>query len=161
MWNSSLWSDILVAVIGAVLAACLTVLIAYRTYRLQERLKEKTVLTNLIHDLHHKRALRAIHPKSVPGAAQSSDYQRTTDSVLEIREWIRTARNSLPPASLAGPTLSTMMVACNLHLSHSDRDPNAYRTCLMMLRKALHAGVIEVCTKVSGLEPLEPGSVNE
>lgn len=79
MWNSSIWSDILVAVIGAVLAACLTVLIAYRTFRLQERFKEKTVLTNLIHDLHYKRALRAIHPKSVPGAARSSDYQRTTD----------------------------------------------------------------------------------
>lgn len=160
MWNS-FWSDALVTVIGAVLAACLTVYIAYRTFQVQERLTEKQVLTNLIHDLHHRRALRAINPIRVPNAAETADFQRTRDSVLEVREWIRIARNSLPPASLANPTLSSMLVACNRHLSHSDRDPNAYQTTLMMLRKSLHAGVVEVCSRVSGLEPLEPGSANE
>lgn len=157
MWDTFL-SDTLVTVIGAVLGACLTVGIAYKTFQLQQRHTEKQVLTNLIHDLHHKRALRAITPTRVPNARESPDFDRTTKSVLEMREWIRTARNSLPPRSHASPTLSGMLVACNRHLRRSDRNPDNYQAELMKLRKSLHSGVLEICSKVPHLEPPPPGS---
>lgn len=154
-------SDTLVTVIGAVLGAILTVGIAYGTFRAQQRHTEKQVLTNLIHDLHHKRALRAITPTRVPDPTESTDFERTTKSVLEVREWIRTARNSLPPRSHASPTLSRMMVACNRHLSDSARNPDSYQLMLMKLRKSLHSGVVEICSKVPHLELLPPGSATD
>lgn len=152
------WSDTLVAVIGAVLAAGLTVGIAYRTFQLQQRYTEKQILTNLIHDLHHRRTLRAVYPKLVPDATRSVDFERTSESVLEVREWIRSARNSLPPRSVSSPTLSKMVVACNRHLSHSHRNPDGYQTELMKLRVSLLSGVEEICSQIPDLELLAPGA---
>lgn len=153
MWDT-FWPDVLVAVIGAFL----TVGIAYGTFLLQQRRTEKQVLTNLIHDLHHRRALRAFAAKRGQGASESDDFKRTSAGVVEVREQIRTARNSLPPRSNASPTLSRMFVACNRHLSESSRDPDGYQIHLMTLRASLEAGVVETCSKVRGLEPMQPGA---
>lgn len=153
MWET-FWPDLLVTVLGAVL----TVGIAYGTFLLQQKRTERQVLTNLIHDLHHRRALRAFAPKRGNGASESDDFKRTSASVLEVREQIRTARNSLPPRSNASPTLSKMLVACNRHLRESARDPDGYQTHLMMLRTSLESRVVEICSKVRGLEPMQPGA---
>lgn len=153
MWVT-FWPDVLVTVIGAVL----TVAIAYGTFLVQQRRTEKQVLTNLIHDLHHRRALRAFAPKYVKGASVSDDFKRTSSSVLEVREQIRAARNSLPPRSKASPLLSKMLVACNQHLSESARKPDAYQQHLLVLRESLAAEVKAICLKLRGLRPLEPGA---
>lgn len=136
----------------------MTVAIAYGTFVVQQRRTEKQVLTNLIHDLHHRRALRAITPKRVPGGAESDDFRRTSESVLAVREQVRVARNSLPPRSHASSTLSGMLVACNRQLSQSARNPDNYQAELMVLRTSLQAGVAEICSKVRGLEALQPGA---
>lgn len=153
MWDT-FWPDVLVTVIGAVL----TVAIAYGTFLLQQRRTEKQVLTNLIHDLHHRRALRAFAPEYVEGASDSDDLKRTSSSVLEVREQIRTTRNSLPPRSKASPLLSKMLVACNQHLRESAREPDWYQEHLIELRTSLTYGVEEICSKVRCLTFLEPGS---
>jgi len=152
MWDS-FWPDVLVTVIGAVF----TVAIAYGTFLIQQRRAEKQVLTNLIHDLHHRRALRAFTPEHVVGASRSNDFQRTTSSVLEVREQIRTARNGLPPRSSASPPLSQMLVACNRHLSRSAREPDSYQEHLLNLRTSLTDEVDVISSKIRGLKPLEPG----
>lgn len=152
MWDT-FWPDVLVTVIGAVL----TVAIAYGTFLVQQRRTEKQVLTNLIHDLHHRRALRAFTPKYVAGASDLDDYKHTSSSVLEVREQIRTARNSLPPRSSTSPLLSKMLVECNRHLSKSGREPDRYQEHLIDLRTSLTCEVEEICSRVRGLKPLEPG----
>lgn len=153
MWDN-FWPDVLVTVIGAVL----TVAIAYGTFLVQQRRTEKQVLTNLIHDLHHRRALRDFTARYVRGASKSADFQRTSTSVLEVREQIRTARNSLPPRSKASPLLSKMLVACNKHLSESARDPQGYQQHLLDLRRSLGNEVNAICSRVRGLKALEPGA---
>lgn len=155
MWDTFL-PDVLVTVIGS----ALTVSIAYGTFLLQQRRTEKQVLTNLIHDLHHRRALRAFAARHVQGASESDDFRRTSASVLEVREQIRTARNSLPPRSQASSFLSKMLVACNRHLSKSARDPGEYQSHLMVLHTTLAAEIGEICTKIRGLKPLEPGAAS-
>lgn len=147
------WGDGLITVFGAVL----TVFIAYATFRRQQKSSERQILTNLIHDLHHKRAFRRIDAVRTQEGAESEDFQRTSASVLEVREWIRTARNSLPPLSRASSSLSEMLIVCNCFLSRSTRNPVNYQAELMKTKKLLTSKVHQVCSKVSGVEFLEPG----
>lgn len=153
----NLWGDILITVLGAVL----TVFIAYATFQRQQKSSERQILANLIHDLHHKRAFLRINAVWVQEGAESEDFQRISDSVLEVREWIRTARNSLPPRSRASSSLSEMLVACNCFLSRSSRHPENYQAELMKIKKTLSSKVDQVCSRVSGVEPLEPGEAGK
>lgn len=147
------WGDVLITVFGAVL----TVFIAYATFRRQQKSSERQILANLVHDLHHRRAFRAISAVWVQEAAELPDFQRTSASVLEVREWIRTARNSLPPRSRASSSLSEMVVACNSFLSKSSRHPENYQAELMTMKESLSSKVGQVCSNVSGVRFLEPG----
>lgn len=153
MWET-FWPDVLVAVIGA----AFTVAIAYGTFLIQQGRSERQLLNNLISDLHHRRALRETAPRDVPGARGLEDYDRTSLSVVDIRDHIRATREHLPANSGVHGLLSAMHSACNLHLHHSSRDPDRYQFHLMDLRSDLEVGVTEISRQVRQVKALPPGS---
>lgn len=153
MWET-FWPDVLVAVLGSML----TVAIAYATYWIQRRRAERQLLNNLVNDLSHRRALRQITPRAVKGANGLEDYDRTSQSVIDMRDQIRSTREHLPPESRAHGLLSAMHSACNRHLHLSSRNPDKYQFYLMDLRKELELEIREISQRVRKIDTLPPGS---
>lgn len=153
VWDT-FWSDVLVAVIGATL----TVAIAYGTFLIQQGRSERQLLNNLISDLHHRRALRETTPRNMPDARGVGDFDRTSLSVVDIRDRIRATREHLPANSGVHGLLSAMQSDCNRHLHHSSRDPDRYQFHLMDLRNDLEYGVTEISRQVRWVNDLAPGS---
>lgn len=156
MWNT-FWSDLLIAVIGAVLGSVLTVLIAWGTYRLQRRSNEKHALRLLIDEIHRRRAFAVIvNVRSVPGAQMLDDFQTVNASVLDVRDRIRMAREQTRPESGAQEPLSDMTSACNRYLQASARQPDRYLHDLMTLRKHLWKSIQKIAGEIRGVPALEP-----
>jgi hypothetical protein len=153
MWET-FWPDVLVAVVGAVL----TVAIAFGTFLIQQRMAERQLLTNLVSDLNHRRVLREIAPREMPGARGFEDYDWTSQSVVEIRDQIRSTREHLPRNSRAQRLLSAMHSACNRHLHNSSRNLHYNQFHLVDLRNNLEIGVAEISRQVRKVKALRPGS---
>lgn len=153
MWDN-FWADVVVAVIGAVL----TVGIAYGSFCLQQRHKEKRVLRHVIWDLQHRRALAIGDPVEIPDAAMRDDYKRASLSVVDIRDRLRQAVDQVRPNSKAQARLSEMIAACHHYLEDSDAFPNFYALHLGELQQDLHEGVLGIANEVRGVKASEPGS---
>ena len=96
MWTT-FFPDLLVAVFGA----GLTVLIAFWTYRHQQKVTERIELNRLIIDLHHRRVLHEISdPRPVPRAKDIDDFKHANLSVLDIRDQTKRVGHQLRPGRL-------------------------------------------------------------
>lgn len=158
MWNT-FWSDVLIAIIGAVLGSVLTVLIAWGTYRLQRRSNEKHALRLLVDEIHRRRAFASIaNVRLVPDAQELDDFHNVNASVLDIRDRIRMAREQTRPESGAQKPLSEMTRACNRYLKATARQPDRYMYDLMSLRSNLWESIQEMAGEVRGVPALEPAA---
>lgn len=157
MW-STFWTDLLVAVIGAILGSFFTVLIAWTTYCLQRRINEGHALRLLVDEIHRRRSFVPItNIRNVPGAGRSDDFYRVNSSVLDIRDRIRLTREQTRPESPAQRHLSDMTRDCNRYLEATARQPDRYMHDLMSLRNNLWEGIREIAVEIPHVPALEPG----
>ncbi|WP_298585289.1 hypothetical protein [uncultured Kocuria sp.] len=153
MWNT-FWPDLLVTVIGA----ALTVAIAFGTYVVQRRVKERLALQKLIAVIHEKRAVEPIvGPQLMSGAGGLEDFQYVSSSILDLRDQIGLAREQVRPESPVQPHLSRMTRACNRYLESSSQRPAGYCYDLVSLREALWVSIKKISELSRSLEALEPG----
>ncbi|WP_147284816.1 hypothetical protein [Kocuria rosea] len=156
MWNT-FWPDLLIAFIGAVMGAVLTVGIALATYRVQLRSNEKHALRLMVEEIHHRRAFTLIeNVRVVPGAQELVDFKKVNSSVLDVRERIRLAREQTRPESGAQGPLSDMTSACNRYLRATARHPDGYMHELMSLRGSLWKNIQKIAEEIRGVPALEP-----
>lgn len=147
------WSDLIVAVVGAVL----TILIAWVTFLLSRRRREKLVVISLVRELHARRALAPSKSQArVRNAKRLPDYTRASASVLTMRDEIRRARDRLRPLLKFEKPLAEMSRACNRFLELSAVDPPNYTALLVTLRYELAVQISQLST-AADVEYLAPG----
>jgi hypothetical protein len=154
MWQTFL-PDLLVTFIGAVL----TVAIAFCTYLLNERRREKASLSALVGELHHRRALSLIeNPMTVPDAEVLDDFVRANASILSVRDEIRRTRDIVKSSAALQEVLASMTRACNRYLESAAAEPDQYWYLLDDLRRHLADDVHRLVTLRPRVRALEPGS---
>ena len=118
---------------------------------------QAAALNNLITDLHLRRALTPITPRTVP-AGPNDDRKFATDAVLQIRNGIREARLSLRPRSATEfQVLVDMSSACNRYLENVQYNPEDYQFELEVLRGTF-SDCILILGSTKGVEAREPGA---
>lgn len=153
MWTTFL-PDLLVAVFGA----GLTVVIAFWTFRRQQKLTERAELNRLINELHHRRVLHKIpDPRLVHGATDIDDFKHANLSVLDIRDQTKRVGHHLRPNSPAQEPVSGLIKACNWYLEAGMYQPEKYHFHLKELRNKVQACVNQIADGDQKIEPLEPG----
>ncbi|WP_157421724.1 hypothetical protein [Agromyces sp. Leaf222] len=122
------WSDLLVAVIGAVL----TVAIAFGTYRLQLRQRERGSVRHIANQLAHRRAFVFANPVRVDTSNPEvkRDFDTCRGSVKSARDRVVESNRDVRPGSKVQEQLDAMGVSMNRFLSRSSRDPDGY--CLLL-----------------------------
>lgn len=154
MWTTFL-PDLLVAIFGA----GLTVIIAFWTYRHQQKVTERAELNRLIGDLHHRRALRKIrNPRLVHRAAKLDDFKHANLSVLDIRDQTKRVGQHLRPKSRAEQPISGLIKACNQYLEAGMYTPQYYHFHLMELRCRIQTCINEIAASDRKIKSLEAGS---
>lgn len=149
--------DLVVALIGALVGALLTVAIAYGTFLMQQARQEKQVVRGLITDLYHRRALAVRTPQEISNAGERKDFERVGLSVIDIRDHIRRVRDQVRQDTETVDALSNMIRACNRYLEGSEGEPNFYVFLLQTLQKDLEEGVSQIAERVRGVDALAPG----
>lgn len=153
MW-STFWPDLLVTVIGA----ALTVAIAFGTYLVQRRVREKRALQKLMKVIYEKRAVApVVNPQVMPGARELEDFQYVSSSILDLRDQIGLTREQVRPESPVQSHLSHMTRACNQYLESSSRRPEGYCYNLVTFREELWESIEKICQLSRSIEALEPG----
>lgn len=156
MWETFL-PDLVVALVGALVGAVLTVAIAYGTFLLQQARQEKQVVRGLINDLYHRRALAVVSPHEIPNAGERKDFERAGLSVIDIRDHIRRVRDQVRQDTETVNALSNMIRACNRYLEVSEGNPNFYAFLLNELQRDLEEGVTQIAQRMRGVDGLPPG----
>lgn len=157
MWQT-FGPDVLVAVIGALLTALLTVLIAFATFLLRLRLEELRAVQSLVSELHRRRALTPGPEVVIPGAAERKSLAEANASVLSIRDEVRRTRDRVRQVDSRQVPLSRMTAACNRYLEISSAAPDSYAILLGELSRELDVGVRELVSARSGTRYLQPGA---
>lgn len=153
MWTTFV-ADLLVAVFGA----GLTVLIAFWTYRHQQKVTERVELSRLINDLHHRRVLHEIlNPRLVYRAKEIDDFKHANLSVLDIRDQTKRVGHQLRPGSPAQEPVSGLIKACNRYLEEGMYRPEKYHFHLQELRNEVQARINEIAAGDQKIKPLEAG----
>lgn len=156
MWDTFL-PDLVVALIGALVGALLTVAIAYGTFLMQQARQERHVVRGLINDLYHRRALAVTTPQEIPDAEERKDFERAGLSVIDIRDHIRRVRDQVRQDTQTVDALSNMIRACNRYLEVSEGQPILYALLLKKLQEDLEEGVTKIAERVRGVDALPPG----
>ena len=117
---------------------------------------QAAALNNLITDLHLRRALTPITPRTVL-AGTNDDSRFATDAVLQIRTGIRDTRLSLRPrASTEFQVLVDMSSACNRYLENVQYNAEDYQFELELLRNTFSDCILTLGS-TKGVEAREPG----
>lgn len=154
MWTT-FFPDLLVALFGA----GLTVLIAFRTVRYQQKATERVELNRLITDLNHRRVLYKINnPHTVGRASKLDDFKHASLSVLDIRDQAKRVSHQARHNSPAQESLSGLIKACNRYLEAGMYEPEKYLFHLQKLRNEVQACIDQIAAGDKKVTALEPGS---
>jgi hypothetical protein len=157
MWET-FWPDVIVAVIGSVVGAILTIGIAYATFLFQQHRSEIQHFRGLIRDISTRRALTVRSPKRIDNAVNEDSYRWANASVVEIREHIKRVRDHIAPDSGVHGILADMLRSCNRYLETSSADPDSYPFHLKALRDELTPAIQQIALTTKRVDALEPGS---
>ena len=147
MWTT-LWPEILVGIIVALLSGAATAGLGWLTYRHERKRKELAAIRRLIGELARRRSLEMTdsvseRPAAGPGHA---DYDAVTTSIFEVRKSIDEARVASRDVSDVHTVLDDMTASCNFYLRMSRRNPRRYVFQLASLRSELASGLTSLRT---------------
>ncbi|GAA4669499.1 hypothetical protein [Frondihabitans cladoniiphilus] len=153
-----LWATLVTAAVGAFLGSGAAFASNLLAGRIGDRKREAAALNELVHEIHFRRVLRRIEPRSSPRAdVLDPAYERARHSVSTLRGAIRVARQALVPGSRSLGPLDAMTLACNTFLDDSEAEPSRYELHLMQLQARLNAAVHTIAASSPRIDDLEPG----
>lgn len=157
VWETFL-PDVVVATIGAVMAAVLTVAIAAWTVHLDRKRTEQSSINNLVRSLSTRRAFEEAAGSFCDVDVSREDRERVAKSVLRTRDEIAHVRSQCRAILSVQEPLTLSIRACNAYLEDADLSPGHYVQLLMELRERLTEQVHALRRVHPSLDPADPGT---